>query len=145
MTSCVWNFSHLFVCPQPIVYQHASGVGHPQLVTPKVHLQPWTDLMFTIYIARFLIGTSHIYSTSSSSDFPGGSDAKASAYNAGDLGLIPGSGRSLEKEMATHSSTRAWKIPWTEECGRLQFMGPQRVGHDWATSLSLFSSSSTLL
>ena len=50
--------------------------------------------MFTIYIARFLIGTSHIYSTSSSSDFPGGSDAKASAYNAGDLGLIPGSGRS---------------------------------------------------
>ena len=63
-------------------------------------------------------------------NFPGGSDGKASAYNAGDLGLIPGSGRSLEKEMATHSSTLAWKIPWTEECGRLQFMGPQRVGHD---------------
>ena len=36
----------------------------------------------------------------------------------------------LEKEMATHSSTLAWKIPWTEEPGRLQFMGPQRVGHD---------------
>ena len=36
----------------------------------------------------------------------------------------------LEKEMATHSSTLAWKIPWTEECGRLQSMGPQRVGHD---------------
>ena len=40
--------------------------------------------------------------------------------------------------MATHSSTTAWKIPWTEEPGRLQPMGSQRVGHDWATSLSLF-------
>ena len=37
---------------------------------------------------------------------------------------------SLEKEMAPHSSTLAWKIPWTEEPGRLQSMGSQRVGHD---------------
>ena len=37
---------------------------------------------------------------------------------------------TLEKEMATHSSTLAWKMPWTEECGRLQSMGSQRVGHD---------------
>ena len=36
----------------------------------------------------------------------------------------------LEKEMATHSSTLAWKIPWTEEPGRLQSMGSQRVGHN---------------
>ena len=36
----------------------------------------------------------------------------------------------LQKEMATHSSTLAWKIPWTEEPGRLQSMGSQRVGHD---------------
>ena len=42
----------------------------------------------------------------------------------------------LEKEKATHSSTLAWKIPWTEEPGRVQSMGFQRVGHDWATSLS---------
>ena len=42
----------------------------------------------------------------------------------------------LEKEMATHSSTIAWKIPWTEETGRLQSMGLQRVGHNWVTSLS---------
>ena len=41
-----------------------------------------------------------------------------------------------EKEMATHSSTRAWRIPWTEEPGRLQSTGSLRVGHDWATSLS---------
>ena len=36
----------------------------------------------------------------------------------------------LEKEMTTHSSTLAWKIPWTEEPGRLQSMGSRRVGHD---------------
>ena len=42
---------------------------------------------------------------------------------------------SLEKDMAPHSSTLAWKIPWTEGPGRLQSMGSRRVGHDWATSL----------
>ena len=110
--------------------------------------------------------------------FPGGSDSKASACNAGDLDLIPGSGKSpgegngnplqysclenvmdggawwvtvhrvaksrtrlsdftfnfhfhaLEKEMATHSSVLAWRIPWTEEPGGLQSMGSPRVGHD---------------
>ena len=41
----------------------------------------------------------------------------------------------LKKEMAIHSSTLAWKIPWTEEPDRLQSMGSQRVGHDWVTSL----------
>ena len=41
--------------------------------------------------------------------------------------------------MATHSSTLAWKIPWMEEPGRLQSMGSLRVGHDWATSLSVFT------
>jgi len=46
---------------------------------------------------------------------------------------------TMEKAMALHSSTLAWKIPWTEEPGRLQSMGSLRVGHDWATSLSLFT------
>ena len=41
--------------------------------------------------------------------------------------------------MAPHSSTLAWKIPWMEEPGRLQSMGSLRVGHDWATSLALFT------
>ena len=45
----------------------------------------------------------------------------------------------MEKEIATHSSTLAWKIPWTEEPGRLQSMGSLGVGHDWATSLSVFT------
>ena len=59
--------------------------------------------------------------------------------NAGyvrDVGSIPGSGRSLgqedplEKDMATHSSVLAWRIPWTEEVGGLQSMVSHRVGHD---------------
>ena len=45
----------------------------------------------------------------------------------------------LEKEMATHSSVLAWRIPWTEEPGGLQSMGSQRVRHDWATSLSFYA------
>ena len=61
---------------------------------------------------------------------PGGSDSKASVYNAGDPSSIPGLERSPGEGMAPHSSTLAWKIPWTEEPGRLQSMGSLRVGHD---------------
>ena len=46
----------------------------------------------------------------------------------------------LEKGMATHSSIPAWRIPWTEEPGELQSTGWQRVGHDWVTNTSTFSS-----
>ena len=60
--------------------------------------------------------------------FPGGSAGKESACNAGDLGLIPGLEDPLEEGMATHSSILAWKIPWTEEPGRLQSV--KRVRHD---------------
>ena len=69
--------------------------------------------------------------------FPGSSDGKASAYNAGDRVRSLGWKDPLEKEMATHSSIHAWKIPWTEEPGGLQSMGSQRTGHNWATSLAL--------
>ena len=51
----------------------------------------------------------------------------------------------LEKEMATHSSILAWRIPWTEEPGGLQPMGSQRVGHDWATSLTYLEFNKYLL
>ena len=71
--------------------------------------------------------------------FSGGSDGKESACNAGDPGLIPGLGRSLEKGMATHSSVLAWRIPWTEEPGRLQSMESQRVRHIGATNTFTFS------
>ena len=56
-----------------------------------------------------------------------------SAGDTGDVGSIPGMGRSLAEEMATHSSILAWKIPWREEPGRLKFMGLQRVRHDCVT------------
>ena len=71
--------------------------------------------------------------------FLGGSDGKASAGNAGDLGLSPGSGRSLETGMATQSSIPAWRISWTEEPGGLQSTGSQRVGHDRVTKYRLFN------
>ena len=61
---------------------------------------------------------------------PGGSDGKESVCSAGDLGWIPGSGRSPGEGIATHSSILAWRIPWTEEPGGLQSMGLQRVEHD---------------
>ena len=53
--------------------------------------------------------------------------------NADDAGSIPGSGRYLEKEMATHYSILTWEIPWTEESDGPEFMGLKRVGHNLAT------------
>ena len=75
--------------------------------------------------------------------FPGGTEVKASACNVGDLGSFPGSGRSLEKEMATHSSMRAWRIPWTEELGGLQSMG--RKESDTTEPLHFTSNTALLL
>ena len=70
--------------------------------------------------------------------FPHSSVGKESACNAGDPRFkFCVREDPLEKEVATHSSILAWEIPQTEEPGRLQSMGSQRVGHDWATSLSL--------
>ena len=54
----------------------------------------------------------------------------ANAGDKRDAGLIPGLGRSLEKEMATHSSVLTWRIPQTEEPGGVQSKGSQRVIHD---------------
>ena len=61
-------------------------------------------------------------------------DSKESTCNAGDLGSVPGLGRSLEMVIATHSSILAWRIPWTEEPGGLKSMGSQRVGQDSVTN-----------
>ena len=66
--------------------------------------------------------------------FLGGSDGKECACNTGDLSSISGSGRPLEKGMATHPSILAWIIPRTEEPVRLQSTGLQRVRHDWVTN-----------
>ena len=74
------------------------------------------------------IGTCHL-----PLGFPGSSDGKESACNAGDLGSIPGSGRSPEEGNGIRSSILAWIIPWTEEPGALQSRGSQRASHDWVT------------
>ena len=52
--------------------------------------------------------------------------------DVGDLGWIPGSGRSLEEGMATHFSILAWRIPWTEEPSRLQSTESHSDGYDWS-------------
>ena len=66
--------------------------------------------------------------------FPGGSNSKESAYNAGDPASVAGRGRPPEKEMATHSSILAWEVLWTEEPCRLQSMGSQ--SRTWLKRLS---------
>ena len=71
--------------------------------------------------------------------FPDSSAPKESTHNAGDLGSIPGLGRSPGKEMAIHFSILTWRIPRTEELGRLQSTGSQRVRLNLVTSLSLES------
>ena len=63
--------------------------------------------------------------------FPGGSDGKEFTCQCQRCGFDPGLGRSSRKGMTTHSSILAWRIPWTEEPGRLQSMGSQRVRYDF--------------
>ena len=70
-------------------------------------------------------------------DFPHDLDGKESACSSG-LAQSLGQEDTLEKRMSTHSIIVAWRIPWTEEPGRLQSMGLQRVGRDWATNTLTF-------
>ena len=105
----------------------------------QVRILEWVAMPFSRAPSRPKDWTCGSHISCLAGDFPGSSDGKASAYNAGDLVRSLGWEDPLEKEMATHSSILAWKIPWTEEPGRLQSIGLQRVEHDWATSLSLFT------
>ena len=66
--------------------------------------------------------------------FPGGSDSKESACNAGDPGSTPGSGRCPGEENGHRTSIPVWRTPWTEEPSGLQSMELQRVGHNWVTN-----------
>ena len=63
-------------------------------------------------------------------DFPVVRNLTAKMADARDVGSVPGSGRSLEKEMEIHSCLLTWENAWTEEAGELQPMGSQRVEHD---------------
>ena len=93
-------------------------------LTPRLTSEYWKCL----HPSRPLVG-----------GFPGGSVVKNPPAKAGEMGSIPGSGRSLEEEMATHPSILAWEIPWTEEPRGLQSTGSQRVGHDWGDWVCLCS------
>ena len=91
-------------------------------------------MLYSIHISTMLYIYLHICTPFMG--FPGGSVIKnppANAGNARDVGSIPWSGRSSEKEMVTHLSITAWKIPWTEEPGGLQSTGSQRVRHNRVT------------
>ena len=91
-------------------------------------------LLLAIFFKRLFFKSSFRFTTG---DFPGVSDLRrlSICLQCGRPGVQSlGWEDLLEKEMATHSSILAWKIPWTEEPGRLQSMGLQRVRHDWATS-----------
>ena len=93
--------------------------------------------ILTIFLPRFPLLLKHLFTSANIFTFglPWWLNAEEPTCNAGDMrdtGLIPGSERSLGEGVATHSSILAWRIPRTEEPGRLQSMGSQRVRHDWA-------------
>ena len=106
---------------------------------------PATDTKLQGYKSFMLDGVVFAYNLCTSfctrCDFPGGSDSKVSAYNAGDW--VPSLDREdpLEKEMATHSSILAWKVPWREEPGWLLSMESQKS----RTRLSDFTTTMYLL
>ena len=95
--------------------------------------------MHQLYYLGYLESQEHfyIYYNKQYTIFPSGSAGKESPCNSWDKGPSLGREDALEKEIAIHSCILAWKIPWMEEPGRLQSMGSQKVGHDWATLLSL--------
>ena len=117
----MWSCRGLGMCGEAKERNVSHFHGILQLLLPT-----WLHLMFT----ETAEGDKNYYVHFTDGNFPGGSDGKASAYNAEDLGSIPGLGRSSGEGNSTHSSTLAWKIPWMEECGRLQSMGSQRVRHN---------------
>ena len=80
----------------------------------------------------------NLSSSLSLEDFPGGSDGKASVYNPGDWDSIPGSGRSPGEGNGNPFQYCCLKNPMDRGACRLRSMGSQKVGHDWATSLSFF-------
>ena len=107
--------------------------SHPCAWEVLIFLEAWFYLFFFFLLIYFSLIMSYF-----NGFFSGWSQRHIviswdPAYVCVCLGLI------LEKEMATHSSILSWRIPWIEEPGGLQSMGSQRVGHNWATSLSLFT------
>ena len=98
--------------------------------TPEAHHIPW---FVNLFLTKWLLKNVYVYSRTS---LVAQMVKRLSALRETQVRSLGGE-NPLEKEMAVHPSTIAWKIPWIEEPGRLQSMGSQRVGHDWATYLHL--------
>ena len=101
---------------------------HSSVLAWRIPGGAWWTAVYGVTLSRTRL--KHLSSSSSSRDFPSGSEVKnlltVQETQVQSLCLED----PLEKEMATHYSILGWKIPWTEEPGRLQSMGSRRVGHD---------------
>ena len=119
-TSCITAVLELFISfsPQPLA-NHKLHESISTLFLVFIHVFP----LLSLYLLRAFCQFSQVISYDSSIF----------------LNFKWNCSWKVEKAMAPHSSTLAWKIPWTEEPGRLWSMGSRRVGHDWVTSLSLFT------
>ena len=118
---------------------YTSWLLRTMLQWTNISLRSWFQILLDIYTELGLLDDIVVFFNLSINLYrasPRGSESKVSACNAGDLGLIPGLGRSPGEGMAVHSSILAWRITWMEEPGGPQSARSQRVGHNWATSLS---------
>ena len=117
--------------PFPSPGLHSINLLYPYSVPLNGYLTYWVFLMPKLIAQMKRTGESlvaekgneHLSSSFQAADFPGGSDGKASAYNAGDPGSIPGLGRPPGEGNGNRLQILAWKIPWTEEPEGLQSMG----------------------
>ena len=144
---CFCSVAQLCLTATPQTAAHQASLSFPispsllklmsiELVMPSNHLIPFHPLLFLLSVFSSI----RVFSNELAIciRWPKYWSFSSSPFNKYP-GLISFRIDWSEKAMATHSSTLAWKIPWTEEPGGLQSMGSLRVGHDWATSLSLFT------
>ena len=133
--TCACIPGYLHGSPLQLRTQMSPSQPLPCYIPSHTHTHTHTHSFFPLFPSLF---TSPILTM----NFPGGSDCKASAYNAGDTGSIRGLGRSPGEGNAPHSSTLAWKIPWIEKPGGLQAMGskesdtPERLHFTILTTMS---------
>ena len=118
----------------------------PEFAQVRVHwigdaIQPYHPLLPSSPFAFNLFQHQGLFQWVSYMGFPGGSEVKASACSAGDLGSIPESGRSPGEGNGNPLQYSCLENPMGEEPGGLQSMGSQRVRHNWATSLTLLTHS----
>ena len=110
---------------------------HEFVILKCCRLEVWSR---TVFLSEGWRGKSISGFSFWSKGFPGGSAVKNPPANKGDAVRSLGHEHPLEKEMATHSSILAWRIPWRERPGGLLSMGSQRVRHEGATNTFTFSS-----